>query len=635
MSVFSTFMHLNCVLPNDFFAVGYFLFVVNERKYHAIKGEMESNEKAHGEIVTNLMKRLDAFQDEKRSMLDDLNEQKVTYLKTNNLQFNHLFNNMRIFEDQIKTKNSTIDNIVTNLNSLYESLASIRRESSQNNQTDMGVSTVVDEKLIEDYQRLSYQVNSLETTTVQLIATVDKLHAENDVVIAYKKLNQNIREHEPALSTQVLELKAQIERLNKTVFGQNFPVTAIFGGECSRTKSGQSKFKRTIRKSFSSMIHHKANNNLGTMVSILKCNLTTGETQAQPYSRHLPDPSGIIRTNNSNHDNSSASSSGKAITSTIKATSTSTVTEAYETAATTATSIPILESRIDELCSSQAKMNDQIKYLIVKLDNLPTKSKKSTTTTTIRDSLSFGKSKRNSNSSDEQIDAIRKHLDSLHREFNGAKGRYRDNILMIQDELAKSKEKQKLQEESAEHYRKKHVKFSNYAQNNIHTLSDTSTRQQALLDSLASTLEQLESVLTKDFQCLFPNKQQCGTEEQKHSSMKFIDRLCASLIYDRAILESNCERLKTLTSKLDSASGFKKVVDGLLHEQVELDDKVKLELQQVEEIKVKCAAQASKAALILAEKKGHFLHQYMEFHEKAIELNIKIMCVCPEQTVPL
>ncbi|CEP16984.1 hypothetical protein [Parasitella parasitica] len=582
-----------------------------------LKDELKSNEKTQND----LLERLDTFQYKTEGTLHNLIEQKVTYVKTNNLQYNHLFNNMNLFKDQIKSTNSSIDRIVTSMNTLYKSFNNTMRDNSQNAQPDMAASTVVNTKVIEDYEKLSQQVNSLESTTAQLTTTVDKLHVAENVKIAYRKLNQNTKEYDPTLNTQVLQLKAQVERLNKTVYGQNVPVTAIAGGECTKSRSDLSKFQKTIRKSFKRMIHQKTNNDLGTMVSKLKHSLNV-KPQAQPYSYQLPDPNSIANIKNkidNNNNNSSASSSsssssggssGEDTNSTITTNATSNATETSSKAiATLANAISMLESRIDEVYSHQTKMNDQMRDFSIKLDSLAAKSRKSPTTNTIRNSLNFGKPKKGSNTSEEEIEAVRKHLESLHREFNGAKGRFKDNILMIKDELAKMRNQQKTQEESAEHYNNELARLFAYAQENICALNGTTERQHASLNSVVSTLEQLEDVLTNEFEWLFPNKQQHGSDNEKQYSMKFIDKLCASLIYDRAILQRNCRRLKTLTNKLDSASDFNKVIEGIYNEQQQLENDIQLELAQVEEIKEECAAQTFGAALTLNEKKGHFLHQ--------------------------
>lgn len=624
---------------------------------------MKSNEEMYYEITLNLLSRIDAYEYEKNTLLCNLEHQKKMMLETNNQQFSHLFESMNSYEYKIKVTDASMEDITSKMNSLYEKLVKSMNKNNQKVQNDIDDMIVVDKKLTEDTEKLCQQVNCLESAYKELSAIVSKCHITDNIKKAYQSLNQT-KKAEFNLNNQFVESSAHIERLNKTVYGGNVQVTAIDANnvasvenEC-RNRINQSKFKKTIRKSFNRMINMKTDANLGTMISVLKHNL---DAHPQQY----------------NHDTSEASSSSEEATTATTATTTTTNTASSSSSSTS--NYSALESKIGSLYSSHTKMSKQLKDLNSKYDKLANQSQTSTDTkaSTCYINKNTGEEeeeeKDDNISLDLQVFILRDHVNSFHKDFILSERNVKEHLQTLQKDVALLNKKQKemdtenrsryagfdefaaqtisKQEESTslqtamtKFYKTELTKISTYAQDNFRALKNTTKKQQNSLVSLTLTLDQLQTnfsnqqvlktidtqrdvvpdhpttsvVLYKEQQ---EEQEQEDAELQLPSPMKFIDHLYGSLLSDRAILDRNCQKLKTLKSKLKSTNELEAEVEELKEEHKQLDDKLGVELEQVATIKEKCTlalvepqslVQNSESNKILNGRKDQFLRQVRE-----------------------
>lgn len=573
---------------------------------------MKSNEEMYYKITLNILSRIDAYEYEKNTLLCNLEHQKKTMLETNNQQFSHLFESMNSYEYKIKVTDASMEDITSKMNSLYETLVKSMNKNNQKVQNDIDDIIVVDKKLTEDTEKLCQQVNCLESAYKELSAIVSKCHITDNIKKAYQSLNQTKKE-ELTLNNQFVELSAHIERLNKTEYGGNVQFTAIDANNVAsvenerRNRINQSKFKKTIRKSFNRMINMKTDANLSTMVSVLKHNL---DAHPQQY----------------NHDTSEASSSSEEATTATTATATTTNTASSSLTSTSTSNYSALESKIGSLYSSHTKMSKQLKDLNSKYDKLASQYQTSTDTKAstcyINKNTGEEEEEGDSISLDLQVFILRDHVNSFHKDFILSERNVKEHLQTLQKDVALLNKKQKemdtenrsryagfdefaaqtisKQEESTnlqtamtKFYKTELTKLSNYAQDNFRALKNATKKQQNSLVSLTLTLDQLQTNLsnqqvlkTIDTQrdvvpdhpttsvVLYKKQQeeqeqeqgQEDTELQLPSPMKFIDHLHGSLLSDRAILDLNCQKLKTLKSKLKLTNELETEVKELKEE---------------------------------------------------------------------
>lgn len=632
---------------------------------------MKSNEEMYYEITLNLLSRIDAYEYEKNTLLCNLEHQKKMMLETNNQQFSHLFESMNSYEYKIKVTDASMEDITSKMNSFYEKLVKSMNNNNQKVQNDIDDMIVVDKKLTGDTEKLCQQVNCLESAYKELSAIVSKCHITDNIKKAYQPLNQTKKE-EHILNNQFVELSAHIERLNKTVYGGNFQVTATDANNVAsvenerRNRINQSKFKKTIRKSFNRMINMKTDANLGTMVSVLKHNLNV---HPQQY----------------NHDTSEASSSSEeATTATTAATTTTTTNAESSSSSSSISNYSALESKIGSLYSSHTKMSKQLKDLNSKYDKLANQPQASTDTKASTCFINKNTGEKEEEEGDNisldlQVLILRDHVNGFHKDFILSERNVKEHLQTLLKDVALLNKKQKemdienrsryagfdefaaqtiskqeestsLQTEMTKFYKTELTKISTYVQGNFRALENATKKQQNSLVSLTLTLDQLQTnfsnqqvlktidtrrdvvldhlttsvVLYKKQQEEQEQEQEQGqedTELQLPSPMKFIDHLYGSLLSDRAILDRNCQKLKTLKSKLKSTNELEAEVKELKEEHKQLDDKLGVELEQVATIKEKCTlalvesqslVQNSESNEILNGKKDQFLRQVHE-----------------------
>ncbi|KAG2203864.1 hypothetical protein INT46_011629 [Mucor plumbeus] len=533
-------------------------------------------------------------------------------------------------------------------------------KTDQKVQNDIDGMVLADKKLTGNTEMLFQQVNCLENAYKQLSTIISKFQAADNIKKAYQSLNKTKKE-ESTLNAQIFELNAHIERLNKTVYGRNVQVTSIdvdhiasVENEC-RNRTSQSKLKKTIRKSFNRMINMKTDANLGTMISVLKHNL---DVRPQQYS----------------HDTPEASSSSEETIIAATAETAKTSPSSSSSSSSSSLSYPALESKIGSLCSSHAKMSKQLKDLNSKYDKLANQPQTSTDAKASLCNINENtKEEGDAIPLDLQVIILRNHVNDFHKDFLSSERNVKEHLETLLKDVAILSKKQKemdtenryryvgfdefasqttskqeeltsLQTAMIKFYKTELSKISTYAQDNFRALKNATKKQENSLVSLTLTLDQIQTefsnqqtLKTNDTQCdvvpdhpttsmILYKKQQKEQEQEDEkfqlpSPMNFIDKLYGSLLSDRTILDRNCQKLKTLQSKLKSTNELKTEAKKLKEEHKQLDDKLSIELEQVAIIKEKCALALIESQLlvqnfesnkVLNGKKDQFLRQVHE-----------------------
>lgn len=528
------------------------------------------HQKNYFESLEDVYKKLESLDEEKKNLLASLEDQKRLSEETFKQEMAFVHDAMRRNEYQLRVTNAALDETTSKMNDAYDSFTENNRKVN-NEISDL---VAVDNVLIEKMDRLQFPSrNSYVPASIRRACQTLKITKRPNTQPPTSRKNCMLQAH-------VLELSANVGRLNEAVYGQastaqqaSPPSPSSVGASTSASSmrvnmpsssssspSTKSNFKKSIRKSYDRMVNGRKRASLASMVSSLKINL--GSRQHQSSSNDISDAS------TSSSSNDLASTSGT------------------------------LESRVDSL---HIAFNNQLKDIHTRIDQLASKVKKSSKHSQAisgTGSSAPGGSSSSSNNNqqngdqvplDMQIVILRDQVTGFHKEFINMGKDYKKNVETLYRDIAAVSIKQKeLDTENRSRWAaydqfyqdtrdqfveifsryeattafqmKKIADVSNYSECNIQLLHDTTKTHQDSLASLAHTLQQLQpsgkaraTTATTTSVVLHEKQQRQDRGLLVPSAAKFINHMESALRSDKAILDHNSKKLHALHLKLESS----------------------------------------------------------------------------------
>ncbi|GAN11328.1 hypothetical protein MAM1_0547d10887 [Mucor ambiguus] len=588
-------------------------YTFNVQRDNAIHETIRFHQKKYFESLENVHKRFESLDNDKKNLLVNLEGQKRLSEEAFRLEMAFIHDALRQNEYHLRVTNAALDETTTKINTAYDGFNDNSRKVN-NKIRDLAA---VDNILIEKVERLEL---------------ASRGYVPANFKKAYQSLNITKRFNPQAatprknclLQAHFLELSAQVERLNKTVYGktpaaQEAPPPSIgtsssvlVGASTSASiyvnvpssSSTKSKFKKTLRRGYDRVANVRNSASLASLMSNLRCNLVHRQPQSSSsdYS-----------------DASTRSSNDQATTSSTLATTASTST---------------LESRIDSL---HLAFSNQLKDIHAKIDQLASKVNKSKYPQATADVHHHTPQDRSNGSSqqlgdtvplDLQVVILQDQVNGFHREFIAMEKNYRKNIETLHQDLVAVSTKQKeldsdnrtrwLAYEEFRHdsqgqlaelvsryeatsafQMKKIADVINYSEGNIQLLHDTTKRHKDSVALLAHTLEQLEQEIneatpfgkarasreTEATTSAVLHEKQCRKDQHLivPSATKFINHMEGALRSDKAILDHNSKKLQALQLKIDSSREVEnlRVQRELVHREFDMA------LKEIEMIKKK------------------------------------------------